>query len=1270
MRINREIAPCFKHQTPNKQNNAKHQTPIIKSQQTFSIMKKLLLLLLVLSVFASYAQVPSYVPTNGLVGYWPFNGNANDESGNGNNGTVNGATLTTDRFGNANGAYHFTLASSNYISTPGNNLPIGSSSSTMSIWFNAAGFSNSGLSRAMLSYGIWNSNKARYIGQRGGSANVLTYAQLFNDKNCTFNYSLNTWYNFVVTYDTGVVKMYINSNLIGTYTITGTATSQGNVYFGCHPSLGDFFDGNLDDAAIYNRALTQSEITGLYNAGTNTNTCLPSYLPTTGLVGYWPFCGNANDESGNGNNGTVTGATLTSDRTGNANAAYDFNGSSSLIEIPDTNKFNFSRDFTISSWVNAINFGTQRSIVTKYKMLDDAFSFDIKNGKLSLQTASSPANWITATSNQNLQSNTWYHLVGIKDYTNRLFKLYVNGELIFIQTCNDTTSRSGANLIFGNYKNNALNPSVVFSGKLDDIAIYNRALSTTEVQNLYNASAPTSCIANIINNDTTICRGQSVTLNATAVASGSVTDINGNVYPTVNIGSQTWMQKNLNVSKYKNGDVIPQVTDATQWANLTTGAWCWYNNDSATYAATYGKLYNWYAVNDSRGFAPQGWHVPSDSEWNLLETHLGGSSVAGGLMKEVGTSHWFAPNLGATNSSGFFGLPGSSRYASGVFNYSGPIGDFWSSTVDGTSNAWSRYLYYSYTDLFRSTDNKAIGFSVRCLKNTSSTYLWSTGATTPSITVSPTVTTTYYLTVTDANGNICRDSVKVFVNTAIPSAPATLTGATDVCSYFSSITSATSNAVTYTAATVSTASSYTWTVPAGVTIVSGQGTNSITVTFASTFVSGAITVKSVNACGSSTAAKSLTVYKRVAATPGVIQKEFTPTSIVAVTNVTGIVSETYRIKKVTYATSYNWSMNQGTSATITHINPLGVNDTAVIVTFLNCFVRDTLSVKAVTPCSVSTAKTAILIANTAAASVAGIGTAGGDFAVCIGTNKTFNAIAGTPTSAQAPIASFRWTKPVNTTIVSAASDSSSITVSFNTGFTGGSLTAKGVTACGVIGTTTTTAILQYLPPTPLSISSSTNSYNACINSTVTYTAIVGAPTTSQTPTSVFRWTKPNNTTITAASADSSSITLRFNTGYVGGTLSVKGQSRCGTQGGTKSQSLTHTGCAAGTKMSLPITATTANSFEVSLYPNPSAGEFKLLVNLVGGKTSSMATNLVGGKTPTMATVKVIDLQGRLIKSFECIANRPTAIGNELKPGVYMVEVRMGDEVKTVRAVRF
>jgi uncharacterized protein (TIGR02145 family) len=997
------------------------------------------------------------------------------------------------------------------------------------------------------------------------------------------------------------------------------------------------------------------------------NAQVPSYVPTNGLVGYWPFNGNANDESGNGNNGTVNGATLTTDRFGNVGKAYSFDGVSD-INCGNSSTLNFSGDATITCWIKTSN-SALTSPIAKYEPLIAGWELAIfPSGKMWFGGRAPASTYVSSdTTVTSINNNSWHFVVGQRE--GAVWKIYVDGQLSRSNNISSASFTNALNLRFGCLSNG----NYRFTGQLDDIAIYNRALSQSEITSLYTSN---SCIANITNNDTTICRGQSVTLNASAVSSGSATDINGNAYPTVNIGTQTWMQKNLNVSKYKNGDIIPQVTDATQWANLTTGAWCWYNNDSATYAATYGKLYNWYAVNDARGLAPDGWHVPSNSEWNRLVKNIDAaadticincsqSQTAGGNLKDTGTLKWLTPNTGATNNTNFTALPGGMRFGTSFTQWR-VSGIWWTNSQFSSNDAYSKSLNYLDTKIASgySTNlplNKNNGYSVRCLRN-NITYLWSTGANTPSITVRPTVTTTYYLTVTDANGNTCRDSVKITVGaTAVPSAPASITGATDVCSYFSSTTSATSNAVTYIAATVSTATSYTWTVPAGVTIVSGQGTNSITVTFASTFVSGAITVKSVNACGSSTAAKSLTVYKRVAATPGVIQKEFTPTSIAAVTNVTGVVSETYRIKKVLYATSYNWSMNQGTGATITHVNPSGVNDTAVTVTFANCFVRDTLSVKSVTPCSVSLVRTSILYAYSTPAAVLGITTVGGNFATCIGVNKTFTAVRGTPTTLQAPIASFRWTRPANTTIVSATSDSASITVSFNTGYTGGSLSAKGVSQCGTIGTTASTAILQFLPPGVLSIALSTGSYNACIGNSITYSALVSAPSTSQVAASVFRWTKPNNTTITSASADSSTITLQFNTGYIGGTLSVRGQTSCGTQGTAKSQALTHAGCAAGTKMSVPVT-TTANSFEVSLYPNPSAGEFKLLVNLVGGKTPTMAAS--------KAIVKVIDLQGRLMKSFECNANQVTALGNELKPGVYMVEVRMGNEVKTVRAVRF
>ena len=148
----------------------------------------------------------------------------------------------------------------------------------------------------------------------------------------------------------------------------------------------------------------------------------------------------------------------------------------------------------------------------------------------------------------------------------------------------------------------------------------------------------------------------------------------------VKIGEQTWMVKNLDVDHYRNGDPIPQVTDQTAWANLTTGAWCYYNGD-ATQGSTYGKLYNWYAVSDPRGLAPAGWHIPSDEEWTTLEKSLGGSSVAGGKMKETGTLHWETPNSGGNNSSGWAGLPGGCRSVNGFFSSVKENGFWWSSSA-------------------------------------------------------------------------------------------------------------------------------------------------------------------------------------------------------------------------------------------------------------------------------------------------------------------------------------------------------------------------------------------------------------------------------------------------------------------------------------------------------------------------------------------------------------------------------------------------------------
>lgn len=196
------------------------------------------------------------------------------------------------------------------------------------------------------------------------------------------------------------------------------------------------------------------------------------------------------------------------------------------------------------------------------------------------------------------------------------------------------------------------------------------------------------------------------------------------VLPTVTIGTQVWTSKNLDVTTYSDGTPIPQVTDQTQWANLKTGAWCYYNNDAAN-GNTYGKLYNWYAVagihdtdpnTPNKKLAPTGYHIPTDAEWTTLTTFLDGESLAGGKMKSTGTSLWLSPNTNASNSSGFTGLPGGLCHPLQGFFYLGNRGQWWSSTEDGNL-AYARRLNYDYNNTYRGSANRNFCFSVRCLRD-------------------------------------------------------------------------------------------------------------------------------------------------------------------------------------------------------------------------------------------------------------------------------------------------------------------------------------------------------------------------------------------------------------------------------------------------------------------------------------------------------------------------------------------------------------------------
>ncbi len=198
---------------------------------------------------------------------------------------------------------------------------------------------------------------------------------------------------------------------------------------------------------------------------------------------------------------------------------------------------------------------------------------------------------------------------------------------------------------------------------------------------------------------------------------GTVKDADGNIYHTVTIGKQVWMVENLKTTKFNDGTSIPMV-GGIEWRDLSTPGYCWYNNDAGTYKATYGAMYNWYAVNTGK-LCPTGWHVPTDDEWSILTTYLGGDTAVGGKLKETGTSHWQSPNTGATNETGFTALPGGFRPTAANFCDIGNSGRWWSSTMDPYvyENVWERIISYNYIEVSRVEDLKQYGLSVRCLKN-------------------------------------------------------------------------------------------------------------------------------------------------------------------------------------------------------------------------------------------------------------------------------------------------------------------------------------------------------------------------------------------------------------------------------------------------------------------------------------------------------------------------------------------------------------------------
>ena len=605
---------------------------------------------------------------------------------------------------------------------------------------------------------------------------------------------------------------------------------------------------------------------------------LPSYIPTDGLVAYYPFNGNANDESGNGYDGAVNGATVSTDRFGKSNQSYFFKGESH-ITIPDSPVLNLY-PLTISLWykLNGL-LDSSGNVVSKYQPaswngfqilydyfdivsknrdtdadsipdhididfnpsasdvdadgivdyadidltggvdtngdgIDDAFYTNYENDGYGIAPS-----YLRDQNNRligyygedsflqsNVEDGRWFHYVFIVNQNEG--KIYVDGKLIDVHKWTGSSGASTNNYeikIGGHY--DTYNDSG-FYGDIDDVGLWNRALSEQEIQNLYTSSSgdiilngtvsaennqiknvadPTDNqdavtkeyllekIANlqdqidyIMNKDNqtdddgdgyTEVEGDCDDLNASIrpqvkeVADGidnncdgnidegynytPVIDIDGNSYNYVAYGNQVWTVKNAEMLTYRDGTTIPQVTDATEWANLTTGAWCYHDNDPSNV-----KLYNWYAIagihdNDdstpNKELAPEGWHVPSDAEWTELADYLiakgynyDGTTTDDKIAKAMAsTSGWnSSTTTGApgndqslNNSSGFNAFPEGYRTSDGSFNSEGGNAVFWSSSninqEAGFANIANNNSSSSYGDLI----GKTWGFSVRFVRD-------------------------------------------------------------------------------------------------------------------------------------------------------------------------------------------------------------------------------------------------------------------------------------------------------------------------------------------------------------------------------------------------------------------------------------------------------------------------------------------------------------------------------------------------------------------------
>ena len=646
-------------------------------------MKSLFLRLLVVFCFFCcplfvFAQLPSYLPADGLVAWYPFNGNVNDESGNGNNGVVSGATLSNDRFSTSNMAYSFDGINDVITANNSNTFDFNNGQS-ISFWFNISSYTSSGES---IIFGQQINSSVQAVGfsisiSAGGSLNYRIGNGSSNSfAGCVNNIvNLNTWHHVICQFAQNQISVIINNqpSCINTPTsgIIGNSNQLlviGDDTWGASNAF--HYNGQLDDVAIYNRALTQAEITTLYTAtATNTGGGTTSTSPAPPGIPY-----QAEVRSDNGEvlaNTNVNVRFTLHELTANGTVSYQETHALTTNELGL-----FAATIGSGTATQSTFAGINWAQTTKFLQVEvDAGDGYITMGNQQLMSvpyalyaANGPAGPQGPQGNQGPQGPSGPigpPGIGFSNISLTGDTLYLNDRTYLIIP---GISAANANPDSGNF------PSIHDCGEQD-----------------------------IFNTDLTY---------------GSLTDHEGNNYKTIVIGSQEWMAENLSASSFRNGDMLNEV----QRFGGSTGTLSDYYDLYIGNACPYGRLYNYDAVIDPRQLCPVGWHIPNNEDWENLIYFLGGQSVAGGKLKATGVinesqGHWEQPNLGASNSSGFTAVPGgggnddySEFYSLGTRSY------IWSSSgafltlsnnnqIAVISNEYPNY--YSINHLF----------SIRCIRD-------------------------------------------------------------------------------------------------------------------------------------------------------------------------------------------------------------------------------------------------------------------------------------------------------------------------------------------------------------------------------------------------------------------------------------------------------------------------------------------------------------------------------------------------------------------------